>query len=176
MRKLFVLLLAFVMIASLPACGTNEIKPAETPEIYEEKAPETTESTEAVEPTETTETPEKAEIPEATEPEEENIFTIIEAKDCFYDAGFVELIAGTAESSEYTFTAENSDAVEWSVYVLDEAFDEGFRYIKQVAEPVLVGDGTIFIDEGQYVYVYCSANEFTTGVADETAKLNVTVK
>ena len=66
--------------------------------------------------------------------------------------------------------------MEWSVYVLDQAFDEGFRYIKQVAEPALVGDGTIFIDEGLYVYVYCSANEFTTGVADETAKLNVTVK
>ena len=164
MRKTFVLLLALVMIAALPACGASESKPADTPEIYEEQAPETTETTET------------AELPEATEPAEGNIFTIIEAKDCFYDAGFVELIAGTTESAEYTFTAENSDAVEWSVYILDQAFDEGFRYIKQVAEPVLVGDGTIFIDEGQYVYVYCSANEFTTGVVDETAKLNVTVK
>lgn len=108
--------------------------------------------------------------------EEEKIFTIIEAKDCFGDAGFVELMAGTKESSEYTFTSEDSDAVEWHVYILDQAFDEGFRYIKQVAEPVLVGDGTIFIDEGQYVYVYCSVNEFTTGVVDENAKLTVTVK
>ena len=152
MRKPIVLLLTFVMIASLTACGGNETKPVETPETSVET------------------------VPEITETEEKTIFTIIKAKDCFYDAGFVELIAGATESSEYTFTAENSDAVEWSVYVLDQAFDEGFRYIKQVAEPALVGDGTIFIDEGLYVYVYCSANEFTTGVADETAKLKVTVK
>lgn len=130
MRKTFVLLIAFVMITALIACGAKD----------------------------------------------EKIFTIIEAKDCFDDAGFVELIAGAKEASEYTFTSENSDAVEWSVFVCDEAFDDGFRYIKQIAEPVLVGDGTIFIDEGQYVYVYCSENEFTTGVVDENAKLNVTVK
>ena len=113
---------------------------------------------------------------ETVEPEEEKIFAIIEAKDCLHSAGFVELIAGATESAEYTFTAENSAAVEWHVYIFDQAFDDGFRYIKQVAEPVLVGNGTISIDEGQYVYVYCSANEFTTGVADENAKLNVTVK
>ena len=34
----------------------------------------------------------------------------------------------------------------------------------------------VFVNEGKYVYVYCSANEFTTGVVDEDAKLNVTVK
>lgn len=108
--------------------------------------------------------------------EEEKIYAVIEAKNCFYDAGFAELIAGAEKSSEYTFTAENSETVVWSVYVLDQAFDEGFRYIKQVAEPALVGDGTISVDEGQWVYVYCSANEFTTGVADEYAKLNIMVK
>lgn len=108
--------------------------------------------------------------------EEEKILAIVEAKDCFYDAGFVELIAGTKAPAEYTFASEDSDATEWWVYVLDQVFDDGFRYIKQVAEPVLIGNGTIFIDEGQYAYVYCSANEFTTGIVDENAKLNVTVK
>ena len=80
------------------------------------------------------------------------------------------------ESSEYTFTAESSKDVEWLVYILDEAFDDSFKYIKQIREPDLRSDGTIFIDKGQYVYVYCSANEFTTGVVDKDAKLNVTVK
>ena len=113
---------------------------------------------------------------ETAETEEEKILAIIEAKDCFYDAGFVELIAGTKESSAYTFMSEDSDAVEWSVYKLDQAFDDGYRYMKQITEPVLVGDGSIFVDGGQYVYVYCSANEFTTGTVDENAKLIVTVK
>ena len=111
-----------------------------------------------------------------TQEEPENVFTIVEGKECYDDAGFVELIAGAKEASEYTFTSENSDAVEWCVYILDEAFEDGFRYIKQAAEPALIGDGTIFIEEGQYVYVYCSANEFTTGTVDENAKLKVTVK
>ena len=113
---------------------------------------------------------------ETAETEEEKILAIIEAKDCFEDAGFVELVAGTKEPSEYTFTSEDSDATEWWVYILDQVFDDSFRYIKQIAEPVLVGNGTVFVDAGQYIYVYCSANEFTTGVVDENAKLNVTVK
>ena len=140
MRKAFILLLTFVMLTELNACGANENKPFET-----------------------------------TETEGEKRFVIIEAKDCFYDAGFVEVIAGTKESAEYTFISENSDAVEWRVYVLDQRFDDGCRYIGQAAEPVLVGDGTIFVDAGLYVYVYCSANEFTTGIVDENAKLNVTI-
>ena len=107
---------------------------------------------------------------------EEEIFAVIEAKNCFYDAGYVELIADAEEPAEYIFTAENSETLQWRVYVLDEAFEEGFRYIAQTAEPVLVGDGKIDLKPGQFVYVYCSANEFTTGVADETAKLKVTVK
>ena len=113
---------------------------------------------------------------DSTVENEKTIVTVIEAKNCFNNAGFIEFISGMTESSEYTFTAENSKDVEWSVYILDEAFDDSFRYIKQAAEPVLHGDGTIFIDEGQYVYVYCSANEFTTGVVDENATLKVTIK
>ena len=66
--------------------------------------------------------------------------------------------------------------MEWSVYVLDEAFEDGYRYIAQFTEPVLIGDGIISVDAGQYVYVYCSVNEFTAEVADENAKLNITVK
>ena len=108
--------------------------------------------------------------------EETKTIAVIEAKDCFYDAGYVEFVAGAEEAEEYTFTAENSEGVQWRVYVLDQVFDEGFRYIAQAAEPVLVGDGKISVEPGQFVYVYCSANEFTTGVADENAKLNVTVE
>ena len=107
---------------------------------------------------------------------EEKHFATIEAKNCFYDAGFVEFIAGAEMAGTYSFTGENSEAVEWRVYILEEAFEEGYRYIKQVAEPVLIGDGTVTVAAGQFVYVYCSANEFTTGVVDENAKLNVTVK
>ena len=160
MRKALIILLAFVMIASLTACGAKESNPpentdpSESTQAYEEKTSETT----------------------LTEEEEEEIFTTIEAKDCFYNAGFVELIDGATDPAVFTFTSEDSDNVEWSVYIFDEAFEDGFRFIKQAADPVLVGDGTISFDVGQYVYVYCSVNEFTADAADENARLNVTVK
>lgn len=160
MKKGFIFLLTLVMIAALTACGAKENNPSESTnpseytQAYEEQTSETTAAAE----------------------EEEEIFTTIEAKDCFYNAGFVELIDGATDAAEFTFTSEGSDAVEWSVYVFDEAFEDGYRYIKQAAEPVLVGDGTISFDAGQYVYVYCSVNEFTADAADENARVNVTVK
>ena len=105
-----------------------------------------------------------------------NDFATVLAKDCYGSAGYTELIAGAEKSAVYNFTAENSADVEWSVYVLNEAFEDGYRYIAQFTEPVLIGDGIISVDAGQYVYVYCSVNEFTAEVADENAKLNITVK
>ena len=105
-----------------------------------------------------------------------NDFATVLAKDCYGSAGYTELIAGAEKSAVYNFTAENSANVEWSVYVLDDVFEDGYRYIAQFTEPILVGDGTISVNAGQYVYIYCSVNEFTAEAADENAKLNITVK
>ena len=107
---------------------------------------------------------------------EEETFATVNAKDCYGEAGYIEFISGAEKSAEYTFTAENSENVEWSVYVFDEAFDDGFRYISQAAEPALVGDGTIPVEAGQFVYIHCSVNEFTADAPDENAKLNVTAE
>ena len=165
MKKVIVWLLVLAMAMALSACGVMEAVLPTIIAMVEAENQESTETTEVVEETQ-----------ETTEAIEEIPFAVIEAKDGFHDAGFVELIAGAEAATAYTFTAENSEAVEWWVYVLDESFEEGFRYIKQVAEPVLVGDGTISVEAGQYVYVYCSANEFTTGEIVENAKLNITVE
>lgn len=104
---------------------------------------------------------------------DEECFATVTAKDCYGEAGYIEFIAGNEESQELTFTAVDSKNVEWSVYVLDEAFDDGFRYISQSAEPALIGDGTVSVEEGQFVYIYCSVNEFTADAPDENAKLNI---
>ena len=181
MKKVIVWLFVFAMAMTLAACGVMEAVLPTIIAMVEAENQENTEMTEVVEETqETTEVieaeDETQETTEVTGAIEEMPFAVIEAKDGFHDAGFVELIAGAEAAAAYTFTAENSEAVEWWVYVLDESFEEGFRYIKQVAEPVLVGDGTISVEAGQYVYVYCSANEFTTGEIVENAKLNITVE
>ena len=108
---------------------------------------------------------------------EEKSFATVTAKGCFGDAGYIQLFKdGVEKTSEITFTAEDSENVEWSVYVFDEAFDDGFRYISQAAEPVLAGDGTVSVEAGQFVYIYCSVNEFTADAPDENAKLNITFK
>ena len=161
MKKSFIVLLALVMIAALVACGAKENEPTGPTVTQEEQTSEATteEATDAV-----------------AEEDEPGIFTTVEAKDCFNNAGFVELIDGATDAAEFIFASEESDAVEWSVYVFDEAFEDGFRYIKQAADPVLVGDGTVSVDVGQYVYVYCSVNEFTADAADDNARVNVLVK
>ncbi len=108
---------------------------------------------------------------------EEKSFATVTAKGCFGDAGYIQLFKdGVEKTSEITFTAEDSENVEWSIYVFDEAFNDGFRYISQAAEPVLVGDGTVSVEAGQFVYIYCSVNEFTADAPDENAKLNITQK
>jgi hypothetical protein len=107
---------------------------------------------------------------------EEEPFAVIEAKDCYRNAGYVEFILGAETSAEYTFTAENPEAVQWRIYVFDQAFDDGFRYIAQAAEPVLVGDGKVSVQAGQFVYIYCSANEFTVESPNTSAKLNINLK
>ena len=107
---------------------------------------------------------------------EETPFAVIEAKDCYRNAGYVEFILDAEASAEYTFSSENSEAVQWRVYVFDQAFEDGFRYIAQAAEPVLVGDGKVTVQAGQFVYIYCSANEFTVEAPNADAKLNITVK
>ena len=161
MKKSLIILLAIVMIAALVACGAKENEPTEPTDANVEQTSEVTteEATEAV-----------------IEEDEPSIFTTIEAKDCFNNAGFVELVDGATDAAEFIFASEESDAVEWSVYVFDEAFEDGYRYIKQAADPVLVGDGTVSVEVGQYVYVYCSVNEFTADAADENARVNVLVK
>ena len=150
MKRWTVFLLAFALIMALAACGVKN----ETASTPTEVTAATTAPTEA--------------------PAQH--FATIEAKNCYNDAGYIEFISGAETAAEYTFTAENSESVKWRVYVLDEAFDDALRYIAQITEPVLIGDGTVSVSAGQYVYVNCSANEFTTGVVDENAKLHVTVK
>ena len=61
-----------------------------------------------------------AEEPAVTVPEkEEPPFAVIEAKNCFYDAGYIEFVAGAEKTAKYSFTGEDSEMVEWHVYVLD---------------------------------------------------------
>ena len=173
MKKRLALLLTFAMVMTFSACGAKEEIPSATVDPTDSATIDTTTDTtidETVDPTVdvTVDTP-------VDEPVDTTVHATITAKDCFGDAGYVEFVSGAEKSADYTFTAEHSEGAKWRVYVLDEEFDDGFRFIAQAAQPVLEGDGTISVAEGQFVYVYCSVNSFTADVADENAKLNVTI-
>lgn len=108
---------------------------------------------------------------------EEVPFATLYAKDFeFSEGGYKVLIPGAAEAATYSFTSENSDGIVWKVYVFDEEFPDGLRYITHAAEPVLVGDGDVPVTAGQFVYVHCSAHGTTTVCTDENVKLIITVK
>ena len=103
---------------------------------------------------------------------EETEVMLISCEDGYDNAGFVSFEA--EQAGTYTFTAQGSDGIEWAVYLFDEEFSDGPRYIYQAAEPLLTEDGSLTVEAGQFMYVYCSANAFTDLAPDTEAKLLVT--
>lgn len=91
---------------------------------------------------------------------------VITAKDGFDNAGVTELICDATET--YSFT-KSDDSTTWKVFVLDEKFADGARYLAQAQEPALEGDGTLTIEEGKYIYILCSESAFTGDSASEAS-------
>ena len=83
---------------------------------------------------------------------------VITAKEGFVNAGVTELICDATET--YSFT-KSDDSTTWKVFVLDERFTDGSRYLAQAYEPALEGDGTLTIEEGKYIYILCSESVFS---------------
>ena len=145
MKKILAIVLCIVLAGSclvaLSACGKQEGETAEA-----------TENTE----TENTETERRMII--NSEP------VVITAKDGFDNAGVTELICDATET--YSFT-KSDDSTTWKVFVLDERFTDGSRYLAQAYEPALEGDGTLTIEEGKYIYILCSESVFSGDSASE---------
>lgn len=96
-------------------------------------------------------------------------FTVT-SKDGFESSGTTAYFCDTAE--KYVFRGDDDD-VQWSVYVLDEPFEDGVRYLTQAQTPALVGDGVLKIESGKYVYIVCDESAFTDDEPSD-AKLEIT--
>ncbi len=83
---------------------------------------------------------------------------VITAKDGFDNAGVTALVCDA--TATYSFKA-SSAATTWEIYVLDEEFTDGARYLAQAEQPALQGDGTLRIEAGKFVYILCSESAFT---------------
>ncbi len=89
----------------------------------------------------------------------------------FDNAGFTEIYC--ERSGDCKFTANDisvSGGITWKVFVFTEKFDDAPRYIPQAqyqgfAE--LSSEASAAVRKGNYLYVYCSENDFTLGSKDE---------
>lgn len=176
MKKLIALMLTVTMIISLAACGkapetTDTPETAEKTETQEAaKEQEVAEEQEATKENETADAPVTDEEPEIAENDADSTFPrliinsepyYVSASEGFDNAGFTAAICDA--TAKYSFKSSSKD-VTWSVYILDEEFEDVARFIPQAFSSALEGDGTIEIEEGKYVYIQCSVNGFT---ADE---------
>lgn len=67
------------------------------------------------------------------------------------------------EDGTYTFTDPVIDSdLYWDIYVLDEQFRDGVRFIKQAHEPSGQTPLTVNLKAGQWVYCFCSRDAFTS--------------
>ena len=89
---------------------------------------------------------------------------VITAKDGFDNAGVTELLCDAPAT--YSFTASDEDTT-WKVFVLDERFEDGARYLSQAKQPALEGNGTLTIDADKYIYILCSESVFTADAASD---------
>lgn len=93
---------------------------------------------------------------------------IITSKDGFNNAGVTSFLCDA--TATYVFKS-NSD-VDWDVFILDEKFEDGARYLSQAHTPMLEGDGVLNIEEGKYIYIKCEENAFTAD-APSDAQLEI---
>ncbi len=86
----------------------------------------------------------------------------IKPEDGFDDAGFTEIaVTGNGKYKFEANDASEAGGVTWEVYLMNEKFEDGFRYISQASTPVTERDGVIKVQAGQYIYIHCSENGFT---------------
>ncbi len=154
MKKIIAMLLSLCLVLAFAACSQKEDPSSGS----EEPTPS---SEETVEPA-SDETEEHEQDWEAGFASET---LTVSNEDGFDDAGFVEIPA--EKLGRYYFKANEASKngnVTWTVYVMDEKFEDSYRFIPQAVEGAsLEGDGYLDLEPGKYIYLYCSENGFTLG-------------
>ncbi len=89
----------------------------------------------------------------------------VSAADVFDTAG----VTGFTCDAPMTYKFEAKGDADWKVYLLDEVFSDGERYLSQAYPPALIGDGVLSVKAGQFMYVECSENAFTADAAPDAS-------
>ena len=99
---------------------------------------------------------------------------IVSAQDLYNDGGwgwFSCLKSGTyhfqvmgVKEDIYSLSATHN--LVWKVYLMEEPFIDTPRFIPQAGyEAVVTGDGSVEIEEGTYIVIYCSQNSYEYGLS-----------
>lgn len=94
---------------------------------------------------------------------------VVTAADGFDNAGVTGFLCDA--TATYAFKASSADT-KWSVFVLDQEFNDGARYLPQAETPALEGDGTLTIEAGKIIYILCSESAFS---ADEPSAASLSI-
>ncbi len=184
-RRIKITALTLALAATLASCGTqtdnSSVKSSETEninssessaesstEISSEKETETEEKTETEASSENTESvSESSEMTDSeTKTENEPLYT--------YDNNMKTYDFKVTEDGSYTFKHSGNDDVPWNIYILDEKFTDGIRYLYSNYTPDGITEFTVRLKSGQYVYLICTENEWTDS-ADDFADTSVSV-
>ena len=181
MKKALAILLAALFCLAFAACGKEPEQPAQGDETTTSQAETTTAAEEtaaaAEETTEAADETSAAEESAASEAQSglprliiNSEPVVVTAKDGFDNAGVTAFLCDATET--YSFKASSAD-VKWTIFVLDEEFTDGARYLAQAETPMLEGDGTLTIEAGKLIYILCSESAFNADAAsDATLTIN----
>ena len=152
MKKITAILLLLSACILLAACGASTAPAAPTPTVEPTPAPAA-----APAPAEEPVAPQEEELPR--EP------SLIFARDLFDGYGYVHQQCDV--TGEWGFYPISSEGVTWEVYILDKEFDDAERFIPQAYPRALEGSGTLSLEAGQWIYIYCPCNSWTMQEAPE---------
>lgn len=165
---------AFLAAMALTACGEQEpdvqtaanadtsvINEAVSEAVSENTSDETTAAEETVTETQT-EASAEADTSEEDTPADED------APLAVYDNNMKTYCFTVEKDGSYTFKHSGNDDTPWNIYILDEEFTDGMRYLYSNYTPDGVTEFTADLKAGQYVYFICTENEWTSSEFSDT--------
>lgn len=183
MKRIIALLLALSLALSLAACGAGSTEQSagqesgKTAAVTEASASSEEEAAEAPAPGEETASGQEAseqqtEAQPAGEETEVAVFHNQDAYDgpCLFRPETDGVYRFAATDPSYELELYDPSSIQWTVYALDQEFTDAWRFLGQAFRPVvsdLLGEVTVELKAGRYVYCVCSRNSFTDDPAED---------
>ncbi|MGN1416053.1 MAG: hypothetical protein ACI4XF_04375 [Oscillospiraceae bacterium] len=165
---------AILAAMALTACGEQEpdVQPAanaDTSVINEAASEEASENTSAeTEAAETTVTEAQTEAISDPDVSEDDSQSDENAPLAVYDNNMKTYCFNVEKDGSYTFRHSGNDDTPWNIYILNEEFTDGMRYLYSNYTPDGVTEFTADLKAGQFVYFICTENEWTSSEFSDT--------